>query len=142
MNFQKLTFIIFFTFIIAQHNHGDHGYGPPKIASIKGSVYDSNTESPIPYASISLFLLEDENLVSVGITDDNGMFYIDKLSPGSYKIVIEFIGFENYVIPEVNLNRENGINQDIGKVILIQKSINICIMIIKVNYPQKMFLKM
>ncbi len=63
---------------------GDH-------ASIEGHVFDARTKDPIAYASIGI------KGTSIGtVTDREGDFVLRKLQPGTYTIVITFVGYERY----------------------------------------------
>lgn len=64
---------------------------------ISGKVIDELSKKPMPYANISLLRMKDSTLAGGGITDEKGFFKIEKLKPGSYKIKIDFIGYERYI---------------------------------------------
>ena len=63
----------------------------PLIGVISGQVVDAKTNDPIPYVNI-IVSNNDENIVSSGITSEDGKFNIDDLQKGNYKISIQFIG--------------------------------------------------
>ena len=72
-----------------RHSHGGHG-GPPKIASIKGTVINSSTKDVVSYASISVFRKESKKLVQGVVTDDDGYFNVNELPPGQFFLTVEF----------------------------------------------------
>ena len=90
-----------------------------------GSIVDSKTQNPIEYVSISIQSSEDNSIVTGGISDQDGLFYIDNLYSGNYNIIIEYIGYEKYVLSDITLNREEGIKKNVGKISITQKSIDI-----------------
>ena len=65
---------------------------------IKGSVYDVNTNSPLEYATISVFDAKNDSLVGGTITGSSGSFKLKNLEYGSYKIEITFMGYERRVV--------------------------------------------
>ena len=101
------------------------GYGPPKIASISGNITDYKTEKPVPYATITLFSMPNNEAVDGIMCDDEGSFLIMELMPGTYNIVIESIGYEKNIIENFSLNRENGIKSTIGTIKLVPKTIDL-----------------
>ena len=128
MKYFKFIFFTFSTFLFSHgddHDHSEHRHGNSPKGMVSGIIIDSQSQNPIEYVSISVKSLEQNLVVSGGISDENGYFYIDKLSPGNYEIIIEYIGYERYIIPAVSLNREKGVKKDFGTISLIQKSIDI-----------------
>ncbi|HOW20713.1 MAG TPA: carboxypeptidase regulatory-like domain-containing protein, partial [Tenuifilaceae bacterium] len=61
--------------------------------SISGQVLDSLTREGVEFASIAIFRQKDSSLVNGTVTDKNGSFKIDKLSPGQYYVDVKFIGY-------------------------------------------------
>ena len=114
-----------FFFLIAILFSQYSGYGPPKIATLSGKIIDQKTNKAVPYATITLFSIPDNQAVDGVMCDDEGSFKIIELTPGSYKIIIESIGYEKNIIDNFTLNRENGIKRDIGTIELIPKTIDL-----------------
>lgn len=73
-------------------------------AQVSGKVTDSQTGSPLPYATISLFSKSDSLLVDGTISDDNGGFSIDA-KPGSYFAKIEFLAYEHSFVDKIELKK-------------------------------------
>ena len=65
----------------------------PKIGSISGKVIDQTTQEILPYVSI---IVKDFNntVLTGGITNDDGLFNIDKIPAGEQTIEIQFIGYK------------------------------------------------
>ena len=114
--------LIFSTFIIAQRGGGGRGgFNPanmPKIGVLQGIVVDSATTIPMPYVSVSIVNMRSNEIVTGGITDETGTFYIREIPMGRYQAVIEFIGYEKVNIGPINLfpGDGGGVEQDIGKI--------------------------
>jgi len=123
--YAKITLIVLG--LILSHGDGDHSHSHSKLekGSISGIVIDKNTLDPIEFTSISVYSIEDNSMISGGISNKEGVFYIDQLYPGKYKIIAEFIGYESIEVSGISLNPEKGMKHNTGKIKLIQKSIDI-----------------
>ena len=66
----------------------------PKIGQVYGTVIDSATNEPIPYASVSIINSRSNTILTGGITDDRGIFNIKEIALGKHKVIIEYIGYE------------------------------------------------
>lgn len=67
-------------------------------SKISGTVIDSLTQRPVEFANVALALPSSETPIDGTICDDKGEFTLSKVSPGSYQLLISFIGFETKVI--------------------------------------------
>ena len=63
-------------------------------STIKGVVIDNQTSLPIEYASVALLNQTDNSLVTGVVTNNNGVFTIQNIQTGNYKIKIYFVGYE------------------------------------------------
>ena len=64
--------------------------------TIRGFVYESETGEPVIFTNVYL------NKTSIGAaTDVNGYFAITKIPPGSYTLVISYMGFDTLHLPIV-----------------------------------------
>lgn len=83
---------------------------------IAGTVIDSVTTKPLPYATISIFTGSDKRLVTGNVTNETGRFEITVV-PGSYFAEISFIGYrtvtsltfttlagETHTLPEIRIS--------------------------------------
>ena len=70
---------------------------------ISGSVTDSETNTPLEYATISVFKVNSEDAINGVITDSNGEFSI-KLSRGNYDFKVEFISFKIKYYKNITVN--------------------------------------
>ena len=118
---KKIILLILIAISFTQYG----GYGPPKIASISGNIVDSKTDKAVPYATITLFSVSNNEAIDGIMCDDEGAFKIADLIPGEYKIVIESIGYEKNIIETFSLNRKKGIKRNIGTIKLNPKTINL-----------------
>ena len=122
VTFKSITYIIliFSTMLLSQRG-GRGGFNPanmPKIGVLQGIVVDSVTTKPIPYASISVLNMRSNEIVTGGITNESGSFYIKEIPMGMYNVVVEFIGYEKITIGSIKLfpGDGGGVEQDLGTI--------------------------
>lgn len=97
---KRIFFPIFvFYFLIF---HSNFSFSQSKIS---GQVKDQKYQSPLEYASISIFNHLDSSLVNGVITDIEGAFSFTKINPGNYFIKVTFIGYKTLVVPNFSLER-------------------------------------
>ncbi len=102
-----ISILLNFTLLTAQPHGGMRGgvqrqsmdpRKAPKIGMIFGTVVDSATQTPIPYASVSVISQRSGEIVTGGITDDSGKFYIKEIPLGRHHILIEYIGYQKQIL--------------------------------------------
>jgi len=79
-----------------------------------GKIIDSEGSEPLEYATVTILTPVDNNVVTGGITDKNGVFNIP-ISKGEYNILIEYISFKNYTVENLNVSED----KDLGVISLI-----------------------
>ncbi|MCF0060153.1 TonB-dependent receptor [Dyadobacter chenwenxiniae] len=84
--------------------------------SVTGKIVDSQSNSPLGYASIRLFRTADSTFTAGAITDETGGFVVDIVA-GSYYALSEFIGYKPQVTQNIRLTAANSpLNMGIIKV--------------------------
>jgi len=84
-----------------------------KNGTITGTVIDKNLQQPIPYVSIVIKNLEGE-IITGGITDDNGVFVIEDIPDGKSIVSIQYIGYKTHT-REIEISRKNK-KIDLGRI--------------------------
>ena len=86
----------FFSSLLFSQWPGSSGAGKqmPAIGILSGTIIDSSTTEPLEYASISLINTRSKQLVTGGLSDEKGNFYIKEIPLGPYMAVIEFVGYK------------------------------------------------
>ena len=82
--------------------------------NVFGKIIDSESGEPLEYATVTILKVEENSVVTGGITDKDGVFNIP-ISKGDYNILIEYISFKNYTINNLSVNE----NKDLGLISLI-----------------------
>jgi len=90
--------------------------------TIQGTITDFQNESPIPFASVTLYTKIDSTMLKGTVSNEQGRFEIASVSSGDYFLSVSFIGYRNQM-HDVNL--ANGASYDIGTIKLMQKATNI-----------------
>src|SRR5688572_24029567 len=60
--------------------------------SVTGTVIDSLSNKPLPYATVSIFSTSEKKLITGAVSDDAGNFAID-VKEGTYYAEVSFIGY-------------------------------------------------
>ncbi len=71
---------------------------------ISGRVVDSVTSQNIDYATISVFAPGKESPVTGSTSDNKGLFKVDNLAPGTYTVVVDFLGYSKKTIANVAIS--------------------------------------
>jgi len=74
--------------------------------SITGKVKDTNNQA-IFYANVALYQTSDSSLVKVVTSDDNGVYALESIKQGNYYLTASMLGYEDQVIPDLNVNNES-----------------------------------
>jgi len=78
---------------------------------IRGQVVDSESQHPIPFASVSIQTVHPP----IGaVTDQDGYFRMQNVPVGRHNIQVSFVGYETRVIPEMMVSSGKEIVLDIG----------------------------
>ncbi|MBN1949874.1 MAG: TonB-dependent receptor [Bacteroidales bacterium] len=95
---------------------------PPALGKIVGKVFDSSSEVPLQFATISIFDT-DSKLVTGGISEADGSFSVD-VRPGTYTVTIQFIAFESSSLADIEVGAINR-TYDVGKILLQPETKNL-----------------
>src|SRR5882757_2913040 len=89
------------SFVTANAQMGLGGGGSTTVGKISGTAIDSLSKKPMDYASVGLYRSGGKAPITGVITDEKGNFKLDNIKPGSYKLVITFIGYPDKIIDPV-----------------------------------------
>ncbi|MEQ9440609.1 MAG: outer membrane beta-barrel family protein [Cyclobacteriaceae bacterium] len=95
----------------------------PTSLLVTGKVIDAETNTPLPYATVSLFTVPDSTLLTGSITNEQGMFSLEA-NPGRYYVNINFLGYASKTLEEVTLtNGQSAV--DLGDIGIRAESTNL-----------------
>ena len=78
--------------------------------TVSGTLQDENTSKPVQYANVSLLRQSDSVMVSYASANDKGVFQLQMVPNGKYRLVVYFVGYENYEqLVEVNKDLDLGV---------------------------------
>jgi len=81
-------------------------------SSIKGTVLDNQNSAPIDYASVSLLSSIDSSVLTGTLSKKNGVFFIQNISPGKYKLKLYFVGYETRLLENIVVQNNQQIQLD------------------------------
>ncbi len=91
MNFKKLR-LLFLLVLCYESLYSQTGV-------IKGRVYNSINNEPIPFANIYI-----DSTTTGSVSDIDGNYQLSNLEPGTYNVVCSFIGFQESIAYEVRVS--------------------------------------
>lgn len=98
MRFLLLTFLFL---SLIQYSYAQNNAGKGKIT---GNVIDSSTKLPVDFATITVYKLGSKSPVNGTSSDTKGNFAVTGLAAGSYRVTVDFIGYNQKVYEPVVLN--------------------------------------
>lgn len=75
--------------------------------SVRGIVYDTIINQPVPGATVTVVARIDSSLVSFGMTDEQGRFDIVGIADGEYRLMVTHVNYHNRNI-YFSLTADNG----------------------------------
>ncbi|WBU88885.1 outer membrane beta-barrel family protein [Cellulophaga omnivescoria] len=107
----KKIFFLFFalsTVINAQQNQINNSNNTVKLS---GTIVDSETKTPLEFATLIIEDKNNSNYISGGISNKNGKFSIDGIPYGNYNIKIEHISYKTYYLKNITLTKSKNLGQ-------------------------------
>ncbi len=92
--------------------------------TINGMLVDSEDGLPVGFSNVVLYSSKDSIMITWTITDDKGVFHLESIPDGTYKLVINFIGYKKLKIDNISIN---GSNQavDLGPIKLVKDAVSL-----------------
>ncbi len=90
--------------------------------TLKGEIMDLDASEPLPFASVVLFL--NGNQVSGTNTDFDGKYTIKPIQPGTYDVLISFVGYQSQKITGVKIiaNKIQFVDASLSAGVLMQEA--------------------
>ncbi|PHI18101.1 hypothetical protein CEQ90_19660 [Lewinellaceae bacterium SD302] len=97
-----LVFSLFFSLSLVAQPGGGFGGGQPSLkGNIKGIVLDDSTGEPVEFATVVLLAGNGRTQLDGQITDEKGAFKMTGLNAGKYVVKINFLGYEDLLIEDL-----------------------------------------
>jgi len=110
--------------------------GNPLASAITGKVVDASTSEPVEYATVAIYTQADNKLLTGVITDSQGVFKIENVKAGTYKVSVSFMGYEPTEIPNVVVDGHQNKSLGVIKLGTGDKQIEEVEVVAKVNSVQ------
>jgi len=91
-------------------SRGKEGQKPEFI--VTGTVLDTLSNKGLSFATLSFISPKNDQLITGGICDDDGVFTIEKVPAGPYKLLIEYIGYAPKIVEGVKVMRDRSAKVD------------------------------
>ncbi len=88
-----------------------YAQGPNRQITVTGKVIDADTSEPLEFATLVLQKVDDPNVITGGITDQNGEFRVEAPA-GRYNVRVEFISYRSFTLNNQNITND----KDLGTV--------------------------
>jgi len=85
---------------------GGGGSAPSVVGKISGKVVDASTGDPVEFATVVLQLADFAKDVDGVISDEKGKFSLTDIKPGTYNVVVSFIGYQDKEIKDVTTTKK------------------------------------
>ena len=74
---------------------------PRGTGKMSGIVIDSLTRQPIEFASVALVNTATNRPIDGAVCDAQGRFTMSRVVPGTFRLLVSFVGYRNQVVPRV-----------------------------------------
>ncbi len=76
--------------------------------TVTGKIYEKSSNTPLEYATIVLKNVDKPEIVTGGVTDENGNFSVDVVK-GTYNISYEFISLKTIIVNNKDINSDTNL---------------------------------
>jgi outer membrane receptor protein involved in Fe transport len=120
-----ICFLSTFIFSLQARPYPHPSPGPlPVSGIIKGKVIEATSNTPVEYATVTLYNAKDSSMIAGVITNADGSFEFKKLDAGEYNIIVKFMGFRKVFIAGVVISDMKTVT-DVGTVSLKAEATNL-----------------
>lgn len=95
-----LTVLVFLANVLVNAQSGTN-------TKLSGKILDKSTNQPLEYATVSVINTRSAKVVTGTITDVQGSFKMSDIPFGTYKVDIEFIGYEKITVDSIAFSNSN-----------------------------------
>jgi len=109
------TVMVMVQLLVMPNVSGNKPVEPDKEGIVKGKVYDIKSKQPVEYATVAVYSSVDNSVVTGTISDQNGEFRIKGLQPGSFYIVVSFMGYADNRFDDIIIEHSRSM-VDLGEI--------------------------
>jgi iron complex outermembrane receptor protein len=74
--------------------------------NLSGRIIDGKSKSPIGFAAVTLHSKKDSSVITGSLTDEQGLFTINGVAPGLYRLKVKYMGYQTYVKDSVSISSQ------------------------------------
>lgn len=112
----KIRYSLFFLLFFTSHWLSAQGFE----VTISGTVIDQENSQPMPFVNVVLERAQDSSFVTGTVSNEEGLFTLEKVSPGDYYMRISFVGYKPWFQSFYIGNTSDFL--DIGKISLVSNT--------------------
>jgi len=115
MNTLKLIFLGMILSTLYQTTYSQQNFVVEPKCILKGVLVDADDSSPLEFANVVLYGLNNSTIVTWSISKNDGAFELSKIALGEYDLAITVLGYEEMKMKNVVFNKQ-GFTLDLGKI--------------------------
>jgi hypothetical protein len=98
---------------------------PGGFASISGSINEIGKSSNVQGVTVYAVSLTTNSIASYDITEEDGLFELSGLAPGSYKVVVDKEGYNPVSTPVYSVSSENNFTEDNVQILISSATLGV-----------------
>jgi len=111
----KLIFLGMILLTLCQTSYSQQNFVAEPKGILKGVLVDADDSSPLEFANVVLYALNNSTIVTWSISKNDGAFELSKIGIGEYDLAITVLGYEEMKMKNVVFNKQ-GFTLDLGKI--------------------------
>ncbi len=88
---------------------------------VKGLAYDTISNKAVADATVTVLSVKDSSLITFGMTDNAGRFFLDNIPAGDYRLLVTLTGYHNS--NKLFAIHDKSSQVDLGRIIMSDKTI-------------------
>ncbi|PST84846.1 TonB-dependent receptor [Pedobacter yulinensis] len=77
-----------------------------KTNSVSGKVTDATDGTAVPGATVLIYAKASEQSLASALSDENGVFRLNGMEPGIYRLRVSYVGYAPFLLNDVALNKD------------------------------------
>lgn len=75
-------------------------------SKLVGKIVEASGNAPVSFAAVALLIPKDSSLTDGAVADENGLFTISNVKPGTYIVRVTNMGYQTLLVPRVSVAPE------------------------------------